>query len=90
MSKEESIEKSLFEHHRWLFTTLTSHDAKKWFLEREIEFLKESFLRTKAEEKEIREKYALHYGFIRRVKQKIKEIKDFLSFWENERKNLKP
>ncbi len=25
MSKEESIKKSLFEHHRWLFSTLTSY-----------------------------------------------------------------
>lgn len=90
MSKEESIKKSLFEHHRWLFSTLTSCDAKKWFLEREIEWLKASLIRSEAEEKEIREKYAGHYDFIRRVKQEIKEIKDFLSFWENERKNLKP
>jgi len=89
MSKE-SIKKSLFEHHRWLFSTLASHDAKKWFLEREIEWLKTSLARSEAEEKKVREKYAKHYDFIRRVKQEIKEIKDFLSFWENERKNLKP
>jgi len=63
---------------------------KNGFLEREIVSLKASLLRKEAREKEIREKYAGHYDFIREVKQEIKEIKDFLSFWENERKNLKP